>query len=48
LSKSGKKARGNKVKVTVSEAEHPHKSVVDSVEGMFILKETNERDLIDP
>lgn len=46
LSQTGKKARGNKVNITVPPAEFPHKEQVRQINGMFIIKNTNPRDLI--
>lgn len=46
LTDTGKKARGNKVNITVPESESPHKNTVRQINGMFIIKNTNPRDLI--
>lgn len=46
LSKTGKKARGNKVKVTLPEAVEPHKSVQAQIQAQITFDKTNERDLI--
>ena len=46
LSKNGKKARGNKVKVTVPEATEPHKFVSSQIQAMITFDETNDKDLI--
>lgn len=48
LSNTGKKARGNKVNISVEEADFPHKEAVRQINGMFVIKNTNPRDLIEP
>jgi hypothetical protein len=46
LSKTGKKARGNKVKVTVPEATEPHKFISTQIQAMITFDNTSDRDLI--
>jgi len=43
---TGKKARGNKVKVSLSPSEQAHKSVAAEINGYIEFNNVNERDLV--
>ena len=46
LTMTGKKARGNKVKISLSPSEQAHKSVAAEINGYIEFNSVNERDLV--